>query len=264
MPPRRELGARGFADGATYQAARPGYPAAAVEFLVRSLGLGPRARVVDLGAGTGLLTGQLRERFDDVTAIEPSAGMREVLDAAVPGVRVLDGSDVAMPLPDAATDAVFVAQAFHWFDAPRALAEIRRVLVDGGGLGLLWNNRDESVEWVAEFSKAMRWDRCSPYAAGTDWTPVLSAGGFTRIARCGFRHLQPVDRRQLYQRVLSTSYVAVMAEDEQRELMADVHAVVERLAEPIAFPYVTDVYRATAASPPGQRLSWNRGTRRTA
>ena len=248
MPPRRELGARGFADGATYQAARPGYPAAALEFLIRSLGLGPGARVVDLGAGTGLLTGQLRERFEDVTAIEPSAGMREVLGAAVPGVRVLDGKDVAMPLPDAEADAVFVGQAFHWFDAPRALAEIRRVLVDGGGLGLLWNNRDESVGWVAEFSRAMRWDRCSPYAPGTDWTPVLGAGGFARIARCGFRHVQRVDRRQLYQRVVSTSYVAVMPEDERRDLMADVRAVVERLAEPIVFPYVTDVYRATAAT----------------
>jgi SAM-dependent methyltransferase len=246
--PRRELGARGFADGATYQAARPGYPAAALEYLVRSLGLGPQARVVDLGAGTGLLTAQLRERFDDVTAIEPSAGMRDVLGASVNGVRVLEGRDVAMPLPDAAVEAVFVAQAFHWFDAPRALAEIRRVLVDGGGLGLLWNNRDESVGWVADFSRAMRWDRCSPYVAGTDYAPVLAAGAFARIARCGFRHVQHVDRRQLYQRVLSTSYVAVMGNDERRELMADVRAVVEALEEPIAFPYVTDVYRATAVT----------------
>jgi SAM-dependent methyltransferase len=244
----RELGDRGFADGATYQAARPGYPEAALEFLVRALGLAAGDPVVDLGAGTGLLTAQLRRRFEDVTAIEPSAGMREVLRQAVPGVRVLDGRDVALPLPDASVAAVFVAQAFHWFDAPRALAEIRRVLVDRGGLGLLWNNRDESVGWVAEFSRAMRWDRLSPYAAGTDAAPVLAAGGFGRIARCGFRHVQLVDRRQLYQRVLSTSYVAVMAEDERADLMTDVRAVVERLAEPVAFPYVTDVYAATATT----------------
>jgi len=250
-PPRDALGARGFRDGATYQAARPGYPSAALEFLVRGLALGPDARVVDLGAGTGLLTRQLRERFDEVTAIEPSKDMREVLAATVAGVRVLAGRDVAMPLPNAATDAVFVAQAFHWFDAPAALAEIRRVLVDGGGLGLLWNNRDESVGWVAEFSRAMRWDRCSPYVAGADYAPVLVEGGFGRIALCGFRHVQHVDRRQLYQRVLSTSYIAVMEADARREVMADVRTVVERLAEPIAFPYVTVVYRATA--PAGHR-----------
>ena len=173
---RRELSRRGFADGADYQAARPGYPPAALEYLVRSLGLGERDRVVDLGAGTGLLTRELRERFADVTAIEPSAGMREVLAAAVAGVRVLDGRDVAIPLPDACAEAVFVAQAFHWFDAPRALEEIHRLLVPGGGLALLWNNRDESVGWVAEFSRAMRWDRCSPYSAATDYAAGTRRG----------------------------------------------------------------------------------------
>lgn len=243
----RELGARGFADAGAYGAARPGYPAAAIEFLVRSLALGRDDRVVDLGAGTGLLTGQLCAHFDQVTAIEPSAGMRRALADAVPGARVLDGRDVDIPLPDGAADAVFVAQAFHWFDAPRALAEIRRVLVDGGGLALLWNNRDESLQWVAEFSRAMRWDRLRPYVAGTDWAPLLVAGGFSRIARCGFKHVQWVDRAQLYQRVLSTSYVAVMDDDTRQALMADVRVVVERLSEPIAFPYVTDVFRASAA-----------------
>jgi len=243
---RRELARRGFADGANYQAARPDYPPTALEYLVGSLGLTSRDRVVDLGAGTGLLTGQLRERFVDVTAIEPSAGMREVLVASVPGVRVLDGRDVAIPLADASVAAVFVAQAFHWFDAPRALEEIHRVLVPGGGLALLWNNRDESIGWVAEFSRAMRWDRCSPYAAATDYAPVLAAGPFGRIARRRFGHVQVVDRQQIYRRVLSTSYVAVMGDTERADLMDDVRAVVERLEEPIAFPHVTEVYRATA------------------
>jgi SAM-dependent methyltransferase len=243
---RRELSRRGFADGADYQAALPGYPPAALEYLVRSLGLGERDRVVDLGAGTGLLSHELRARFADVIAIEPSAGMREVLVAAVAGVHVLDGRDVAIPLPDACVEAVFVAQAFHWFDAPRALEEIHRVLVPGGGLALLWNNRDESVGWVAEFSRAMRWDRCSPYSAATDYVPVLAAGPFARIARHGFRHVQLVDRQQLYRRVLSTSYVAIMGARERAALLADVREVVEQLDEPIAFPYVTEVYRASA------------------
>ena len=243
---RGELGRRGFADGARYQAVRPDYPADALEYLAGALGLTGASRVLDLGAGTGILTRQLRERFCEVAAVEPSAGMRSVLAAALDSVTVIDGRDTGIPLPDDCVDAVFVAQAFHWFDGPRALEEIHRVLVPGGGLALLWNNRDVSVEWVAALCHAMRWDICRPYAAETDYTPVLAAGPFRDIERRRFRHRQILDRQGLYQRVLTTSYIAIMDEPERHALMADVAAVVEELPEPITFPYVTEVYRASA------------------
>jgi len=244
--PRRELGRCGFADGERYQAGRPDYPPAALDYLARSLGLDGVSRVLDLGAGTGILTRQLVERFPDVTAVEPSEGMRSVLAAALESVRVSDGCDTAIPVADHSISAVFVAQAFHWFDAPRALREIHRVLVPGGGLALLWNDRDESVDWVAALSRAMRWDVCRPYSGDVDYARILAAGPFISIARRQFRHRQIVDRQGLYARVLSTSYIAIMDEDERRDVMADVAAVVEELPEPIVFPYVTEVYRASA------------------
>jgi SAM-dependent methyltransferase len=241
-----ELGRRGFSDGERYQAARPDYPADALDYLVRSLGLSGASRVVDLGAGTGILTRQLHDRFSEVAAVEPSEGMRSVLAASLSAVTVMDGRDTAIPLPDDSVDAVFVAQAFHWFDAPRALAEIYRVLVPGGGLALLWNNRDESVEWVAALGKAMRWHVRQPYRASTDYSAVLAAGPFTDVARRQFAHQQVLDRRGLYQRVLTVSYISVMEERERNRVMADVAAVVEELPEPITLPYVTEVYRASA------------------
>jgi len=236
----------GFDDGARYQSARPDYPLDAVTFLVDSLGIEEDLHVLDLGAGTGIFTGQLVPFCANITAVEPTAGMRKVLSERLPGVRVLDGRDAAIPLQDASVDCVVVAQAFHWFDAPVALEEIHRVLVDGGRLGVLWNERDESVPWVAELGAAMRWPTYQPYEVGQDFTPILSTGPFVNIERRQFNHRQVLDHEGLMQRVLTTSYIAVMEDDEQRAVMNDVKRVVDPLPETIELPYVTDVYRATA------------------
>ncbi|MDA8279451.1 MAG: class I SAM-dependent methyltransferase [Actinomycetota bacterium] len=242
----RELAVGGFTDGRYYHDARPDYPMAAVDYLVSTLGIGPQSHVLDLAAGTGIFTGQILAHCGRVTAVEPSDGMRQVLAARLPGVEVLDGRDTAIPLAGASVDAVTVAQAFHWFDAPQALAEIHRVLVPGGGLGLVWNEIDESVGWVAEYSAALRWPECQPYPVGMDFTPVIASGPFCDVECRQFEHVQVMDRAGLLRRAASTSYVAVMGEQERRALVADVARVAERLPEPISLPYVTTAYRATA------------------
>jgi SAM-dependent methyltransferase len=239
-------GTSGFSDGERYQKARPDYPNDAVSFLVESLGIDDDAHVLDLGAGTGIFTGQLIPYCVKITAVEPTPGMRDVLNERLPTVRVLDGRDVEIPLEDSTVDCVVVAQAFHWFDAPVALEEIHRVLVDGGRLGVLWNERDESVSWVADLGEAMRWPIHQPYKVGQDFTPVLASGPFVNIERKKFGHQQVLDHAGLLQRVLTTSYIAVMDEEDQRDVMRDVQKVVDQLPETVALPYVTDVYRATA------------------
>jgi len=111
--------------------------------------------VLDLGAGTGKLTRQLRDRGLDVVAVEPSEGMREQLARAVPGAAVYAGSAEQIPLPDHSVDAVLVAQAWHWVDRGRAVPEVARALVPGGRLGLVWNIRDEREDWVAELGRIL-------------------------------------------------------------------------------------------------------------
>jgi SAM-dependent methyltransferase len=172
--------------------------------------------------------------------------MRHVLEQRLPSVTVLDGRDSDIPLESGCVDCVVVAQAFHWFDAPVALEEIHRVLVDGGGLGLVWNERDESVDWVAALGRAMHWPEHQPYDVGSDFSPVIAAGPFVNVQRRKFAHVQVLDHEGLVQRVLTTSYIAVMADEERRALMANVSAVIADLPDPVELPYVTDAYRATA------------------
>jgi len=123
-----------------YEATRPSYPDEVLDLLP----VANDAVVLDLGAGTGKLTRVLARRYARVTAVEPLDGMRGILERVVPGVEALAGSAEQIPLGDASVDAVFAAQAFHWFDHERAVAEIGRVLRPGGILALVWNGPDAS------------------------------------------------------------------------------------------------------------------------
>jgi len=241
-----DLGTAGFADGERYQSARPSYPSEAVEFLVETSGVTAGSHVLDLGAGTGIFTELLVPFGPRITAVEPALGMRDVLKRRLPTVDVLDGRDVAIPLTTSSVDVVVVAQAFHWFDADLAMKEIHRVLVTGGGLGLIWNERDETVPWVAQLGRAMRWPENQPYRVGMDFTHVLASGPFERIERRTFRYEQVLDHELLRQRVLTTSYVAVMPDDDRAALMRDVDEVIRTLPDIVMLPHVTTAYVANA------------------
>ena len=165
-------------------------------------------------------------------------------------MRALDGTAERIPLPDASADALFVGQAFHWFDAPAALEEIARVLVPGGALGLVWNLRDEQVPWVAELTAALR-------GAGDVLTESRTIAGrpftderFAAAARREFPNPVPFDRARLRAWASSTSRIAVLPEAERdRALDAVVRLADEHPAlaghEAFDMPFVAVVVRAT-------------------
>jgi SAM-dependent methyltransferase len=123
----------GWADD--YERGRPGWPLEVVDLP----GLPPTASVLDLGAGTGKLTRLLVPAFGRVVAVEPAEAMRRVLETLCPEAELLAGTAHEIPIADVSVDAVFAAQAFHWFEDERAVAEIARVLRPGGALVLMWN-----------------------------------------------------------------------------------------------------------------------------
>jgi SAM-dependent methyltransferase len=238
---QRQAQASSFgAAAAAYDAARPGYPAAALDWLIPD---GAR-RVLDLGAGTGKLTRLLLDRGLDVTAVEPSAGMRAQLAQSVPGARVLAGSAEDIPLPAASVDAVLVAQAWHWVDQDMAVPEVARVLVPGGRLGLVWNIRDTREPWVAGL-----WAIVHRQASReTDTAPDL-APPFGDVERFEVGWTQQLSPADLVQLVASRSYVITLPDQQRRGLLAEVAdfiATDPALAgqEQAGFPYITRCTRA--------------------
>jgi SAM-dependent methyltransferase len=261
MGERLKEAALGFdSNAAAYELARPSYPAEAVSHVVGHGAIGPGRRVVDLAAGTGKLTRLLVPTGAEVVAIEPVAGMRAQLAAALPGIEVLDGTAEALPLPDDSADAVTVAQAFHWFDPPIALAEIRRVLHEGGHLFLIWNTRDRSHDWVRAFGNLLvdGPDLERPYDSyyDVDYAALVAgAGGFTPVELWTHAWEQACDPDLLVARAESVSVVGALAADERARVLDRIRDLARThpgLAgrTTFGFPYVTRVYRCRTTPAP--------------
>jgi SAM-dependent methyltransferase len=225
-----------------YDRIRPSYPTGAIRWAVGR----PPARVVDLGAGTGILTRALLAAGHDAVPVEPDPAMRERLTATTPGARARAGSAEDVPLPDGGADAVVAGQAYHWFDRDRAHPEVARVLRPGGVFAPMWNLRDESVDWVAELTRVAGMPDGSGHTADdvTDFGPL-----FGPLERAEFRHRTTHTPSSLVELVSSRSYYLTAPPDRRAELEAAVReltAAHPRLAgrDTFELPYVTVVYRA--------------------
>lgn len=106
--------------------------------------------MLDLAAGTGIMTKLLVEAGYSVTAVEPVENMRAKLKSILPETPALDGTSWNIPVDSESQDAVIIAQAFHWFDDIQSLKEIHRVLKPGGKLVLIWNMESKRSAWVGK------------------------------------------------------------------------------------------------------------------
>jgi SAM-dependent methyltransferase len=221
-----------------YERGRPPYPPEAVDWLLPA----GRPRVVDLGAGTGKLTRELTSRRLTVTAVDPSDGMLAELRRVLSGVPAHRGSAEHIPLPDDSADAVLVAQAWHWVDPDRAVPEIARVLSPGGRLGLLWNLRDETVDWVRRLGRIIgSTEQDRDTGIGLPFGPVETRD---------FPWTHHLGRDELLDMVASRSHVILLPPDERAAVRAQVRQLLVTHPDLVGrteydLPYVTHCARAS-------------------
>jgi len=209
-----------------YELGRPGWPEEVVDRAVAELGLGPDSEVLDLAAGTGKLTRKLVPRVARVVAVEPDDEMRGLLARLVPEAEPLPGKAEGIPLPDGSFDAVFVGEAFHWFDGDLALAEIARVLRSRGGLALFWNEpvREEEpaigAEAVRVAEEAIRrgGEPGGPRYQSGVWRAPFAAAPFEALRETSFEHEEVVGADEVAAYVLSISSVASLPAEERRSV----------------------------------------------
>jgi SAM-dependent methyltransferase len=236
--------ARSFgAVAADYAVLRPSYPADALAFV---LGDRPR-RVLDLGAGTGLLSAVLRAAGHEVVAVDPSPEMLDQLSARLPEVEAHVGAAEGVPVPDGSVDAVVAGQAAHWFDPAPAAAEMRRVLRPGGVVGLIWNTRDTRVPWVAALDDLLTGETrgsAADQSVVDDFARLLPADD--EWFESGL--VQTVSPEQLVAGIGTRSYAATMDRDGRAALLDRVRALVAghpdtRGRAQLELPYVTVAHR---------------------
>jgi SAM-dependent methyltransferase len=240
----------GLAD--VYKKHRPDYPAAALDFIVRTCGLRPGTVLVDVGSGTGISSRQFAHRGLRVIGIEPNADMRRqaeaepFTDGEPPVYR--DGQAEATGLADASADAVLAAQAFHWFDPATTLPEFRRILRPGGWVVVLANERDESDPFSAAFGAVIRSTR---EAAAVEkrrervGVPLLASPLFQNGQTAEFIHEQPLDADGVVGRAFSASY-APRERERAAAFAAELRNVFERfqVGGRVMLRYVTAVTMA--------------------
>jgi SAM-dependent methyltransferase len=211
-----------------YERGRPPWPEAAVERAAAGLGLGPDATVADLGAGTGKLSRLLAARFRRVVAVEPLAEMRALLAANLPQVDAREGTAERLPLAQGEVDAVFVGDAFHWFDGRSSLAEFARVLSPAGGIALLWKAPagpwdpplPEPARQLARGAIARGGEPGGPRVERGEWREPFADSAFGQLHYEQIEHEFTSDRDGVIANYMSVSSIAGLPAGDREALRA--------------------------------------------
>ena len=217
-----------------YELGRPSYPPDVARAIADAAG-GPR--LLDVGAGTGKLSGPLLALGRDIVAVEPLDTMRAALALSIGAERVLEGTAEAIPLPDASVDGAVSSDAWHWFDGERAAAELHRVvrpggsvviseLVPAGGADAPWASAMRGVLGPLRDGVGHPLARAErPEARSLEWTPPGFALGFAPFSRReDIELVHHTDRERMLAHAASISFVGSLPARRRGAVLADLDA----------------------------------------
>ncbi|WP_051130742.1 class I SAM-dependent methyltransferase [Nesterenkonia alba] len=250
---RRRLGASFAVDQSVieareYDAVRPRYPEATVEQILGLTQTRPPT-VVELGAGSGILTRELLARGAEVHAVEPSEPMSTVLAETAAGLKgtlhLHRTSAEQTGLPDGVADVVVAGQAWHWFDPETVQPEVARIAAEGASLAIAGNFLNTEHEWVHRLARILR--AGDVYRPG--WQPPLDQRYFGPVETNEQRWSRPVTPEEII-RLAATLSSWLAADDAERATRRDnlTWYLYEHLGhapgEQIELPYITVLHTA--------------------
>jgi SAM-dependent methyltransferase len=227
-------------NAAVYDSGRPTYHPELVRRVVDRYCSGV---VVELGAGTGIFTRQIVDLGANVIAIEPVVSMRSALVEAVPEADVRLGAAEDIPMGDNSADTIVASQSFHWFSYREALDEIHRVIKPGGHLLTVWNVRDESVDWVAAYTKIVdTYVGDTPRHRNMGWRRAINSDArFGSIDEWRIDNPVPTTADGVVNRALSTSFIGAQPDSVQADVGDEIRALVDPLGDRFDYPYISQL-----------------------
>jgi SAM-dependent methyltransferase len=242
--------ARSFDDvAAAYERGRPRYDAHAIDAIAAAAGGGPR--LLDVGAGTGRLSGPLLEKGFDVVAVEPLDAMRAILAGHIGADRALAGHAEELPLPNASVDGAVCSDAWHWFDGPRAADELARVVRPGGAAVVCvthprWLDSDDAPDWWRDLGvvHAALPKGDHPYLTGSRRPDGLEGHpAFEEMQQCAEPFVHMTDRAGIVAHWASMSFVATLPDGQRATFLEELDGMLARRGvEALDIPYRAELW----------------------
>ncbi len=187
--------------------------------------------VIDLGTGTGTLARGFALRSCEVIGVDPDPRMikqaKKLDQDKKVSVRYVAAKAEATGLDGGVADAVTAGQCWHWFDQPRAIAEVIRVLKPGGKLvianfdwlPLAGNVVEATEELILRYNPD--WHFGGGLGMYPQWLPDLNDAGIRGIQTFSYDTDVPYTPEAWRGRIRASAGVAALDEESARRFDAD-------------------------------------------